>query len=274
VTPSADIGLAGNRSKYLGGIALGILAAYLVATAISVAYRESEMLNVALTLVLPPLALLSVYRGSEKCFVFCAASLLLAALCFSASPAVGVPRVGPGLVLMTIGSMATPVIVDLLVIDMGRRIHVGPLLVRTAQVAFLIALIPLASWKLVTAHEKIKVEDGRLVGELATHLWAEGNTLVVDPVDRKTADRALRRLAIRTRDKTYPLSDADLESVRETRTVRKTTNAHGSEATTQITREQEDRLRLILKLQGTGIPDEVVLFSHRGPMPIAEAKVW
>ena len=62
--------------------------------------------------------------------------------------------------------------------------------------------------------------------------------------------------------------------MRETRTVRKTTNAHGDQATTQITHEQEDRLRLILRLQGTGIPDEVVLFSHRGPMQIAESKVW
>ncbi|HSD11716.1 MAG TPA: hypothetical protein VLF14_12055, partial [Candidatus Binatia bacterium] len=264
---AADIGLAGNRNKRLGGIALGILTAYLVATALGVAYRESAMLDVLLSLAFPPLALLFVYQGSEKRFVFCVASLFLAGLCFNASPALGVPRAGFSLVFMTIGSMAAPLVVDLLVIDMGRQIHVGPLLARTAQVAFLVTLIPLAGWKLVKAHETILKEDGRLVGELATHLWAEGNTLVVDPVDRKTADRALRRLAIRTKDKTYPLSDADLESVRETHTVRKTTNAHGTEATTQITREQEDRLRLILKLQGTGIPDEVVLFSHRGPLP-------
>ena len=98
--------------------------------------------------------------------------------------------------------------------------------------------------------------------------------LVVDKLDRKTGDRALRRLAIRTKDKVYPLADADVESVSETRTVRKTTNnARGSEAT-EITRQQEDRMRLILKLQGTGIPEEVVLFSHRGPVMIAEAKVW
>jgi len=273
VASGAEIGLAGNRNKRLGGIALGMLTAYLVATALGGAYRESEMLDVLLSLILPPLVLFFVYQGSEKRFVFCVASLLLAGLCFNVSPALGIPRAGLSLVLMTIGSMAAPLIVDLLVIDMGRQIHVGPLLARMAQVAFLLALIPLASWKLVRAHETILKEDGRLVGELASHVWAEGNTLVVDPLDRKTADRALRRLAIRTRDKTYPLSDADVESVRETRTVRKTTNAHGTEAT-EVTHEQEDRLRLILKLQGTGIPDEVVLFSHRGPMQIAESKVW
>jgi len=274
VVPDAEIGRADKRNKRFGGIALGIVTAYLVATALAAAYRESEVLDVLLSLILPPLVLFFVYRGSEKRFVFCVASLFLAGLCYDASPALGIPRAGLSLVLMTIGSTAAPLLVDLLVVDMGRQIHVGPLLPRMAQVAFLVTLIPLAGWKLMRAHETILKEDGRLVGELATRLWAEGNTLVVDPLDRKTADRALRRLAIRTKDKTYQLSDADLESVRETRTVRKTTNAHGNEATTQITREQEDRVRLILKLQGTGIPDEVVLFSHRGPLPIAEAKVW
>jgi hypothetical protein len=174
---------------------------------------------------------------------------------------------------MTIAVTAAPLVVDLVVVDMGQQIHVAPTLARMAQFAFLIALLPLAGLKLVSAHQAIVEEDGRLVGELAGHLWAEGNTLVVDPLNRKTADQALRRLAIRTKEKTYSLSDADVESVRETRTVRKITNARGGEAT-EVTREQEDRLRLILKLQGTGIPDEVVLFSHRGPMPIAEAKVW
>jgi len=56
-------------------------------------------------------------------------------------------------------------------------------------------------------------------------------------------------------------------------TVRRTTNARGNVAT-ETTREQEDRLRLILKLQGTGIPDQVVLFSHRGPVEIAQTTVW
>ena len=274
VVSGTETSSLGSRGKRLGYVVFGVVTAYLVATAAGAGYRESEMLDVLLSLTLPPLVLLFVYQGSEKQFVFCVASLFLAALCYDASPALGVSRAGLSLVLMTIGSMAAPLVVDLLVIDMGRQIHVAPLPARIAQVAFLVALIPLAGWKLMRAHETIVKEDSRLVGELATRLWAEGNTLVVDPLDRKTADRALRRLAIRTKDKTYQLSDADLESVRETRTVRKTTNPHSGQATTQITREQEDRLRLILKLQGTGIPDEVVLFSHRGPLPIAEAKVW
>ena len=255
------------------GITLGLVASYVVATALGGGYRESAILDVLVSLALPPLVLFFVYQGSEKRFVFCVASLLIAGLCFDLSPTLGIPRAGLSLVLMTLGSMAVPLIVDLLAIDMGRRIRVAPPLAKMAQVAFLIALLPLARWKLLSAHHTILKEDERLAWELAGHITAQGNSLVFDKLDAKTADRALRRMAIRTPNRTYPLSDADVESVRETRTVRTTTNAHGTEAT-EVSREQEDRLRLILKLQGTALPDEVVVFSHRGPLPIAEAKVW
>jgi hypothetical protein len=259
--------------KSVAGIALGVVTAYVAAVALAGAYQESEIVHVLALLVLPPVVLFSIYGGSEKRFVFCVSSLLLAGLFFDLSPAIGVSRAGLSLVLMTIAATAVPLAIDLVVVDMGRQIHVGPTLARMAQLAFVIALVPLAGVKLFNAHQAILAEDTKLVGELAGHLWAEGDTLVVDPLDRKTADRAVRRLAIRTKEKTYSLSDADLESVRETRTVRRTTKARGNEAT-ETTREQEDRLRLILKLQGTGIPDQVVLFSHRGPVEIAQTKVW
>ena len=258
--------------KPLSGVTFGIVAAYVVAVALGGAFRESEMLDVLVSLALPPTVLYLVYQGSEKRFVFCVASLLVSGLCFVASPVLGIPRVGLSLVLMTIASMAVPVVVDLLAVDMGRQIHVARSLGHMAQIAFLLALFPLVGWKLWSAHATALNEDRTLVGELAAHLTAQGNSLVVDRLDAKTGDRALRRLSIRTNDKTYPLSDAAVESVRETRTVRKTTHAGGSEAT-EVTREQEERLRLILKLQGTGIPEDVVLFSHRGPLTIFEAKV-
>jgi len=264
-----------ERGKRLAGVVLGVVTAYLVAKALAGGYRESEMVDVLVSLILPPLVLFFVYQGSEKRFVFCVAALLLAALCFDAGPALGIPRAGLSLVLITIGSMAAPLVVDLLVVDMGRQIHIARPLGQMAQVAFLLAVFPLAYAALMRADATIRREDQRLVGQLVAQIWVtkDGDTLVVDRLDGKMRDRALRRLAIRTKDKIYPLSDADVESVRETHTVRKTTNARGTEAT-EITREQEERLRLILKLQGTGIPDEVALVSRRGPLTIAEAKLW
>jgi len=253
-------------------LSFGVVTAYVVAAALGGAFRDSEIGDVLVSLVLPPTVLYLVYRGSQKRFVYCVASLLASGLCFGLSPSLGIPRAGLSLVLMVIGSTAIPVFVDLMAVDMGRQIHVAQPLGHLAQIAFLLALFPLVGWELWRAHETALREDRRLVGELAAHLTAEGDSLVVDKLDAKTGDRAVRRLAIRTKDKTYPLSDAALESVRETRTVRKTTHAGGTEAT-QVTREQEERLRLILKLQGTGIPEDVVLFSRRGPLTIYEAKV-
>ncbi len=263
---------SGIYGKALSGVSFGVVTAYVVAVALGGAFRESEMLVVLVSLALPPTVLYLVYRGSEKRFIYCVGALLASGLCFGISPALGISRAGLSLVLITIGSMAIPVLVDLFAIDMGRQIHVARPLGRTAQIAFLLALFPLVGWELWRAHATALREDRRLVGELAAHLSAEGNSLVVDKLDAKTGDQALRRLAIRTNDKTYPLSDAALESVRETHTVRKTTHAGGTEAT-EVTREREERLRLILKLQGTGIPEDVVLFSRRGPLTIYEAKV-
>lgn len=264
------VGIRSGKSAL--GFGFGIVAAYVVAMALAGAYREGEILDVLTSLALPPIVLFVVYRGSEKRFVFCVTSLLISGALFDLGPSLGISRAGLSLVLMTIGSMAAPLFVDLLVIDMGGQIHVAKSVASMAQVAFVLAFFPLAGWKLLHAHETILKEDRSLVGELAAHISAEGNALVVDKLDAKTSDRALRRLAIRMKDRTYPLSDADVESVRETRTVRRVTNGHGTEQT-QVTREQEDRLRLILQLQGTGIPDDVVLFSHRGPLTIFEAKV-
>ncbi len=250
-----------------------MLSAYVVAVALAGAYRESEMLGVLISLALPPLVLFFVYHGSEKRFVFCVTSLLISGLFFDLSPALGVPRAGLGLVFMTIAAMAAPVMLDLSFIDMGRQIHVGRSFAHMAQLAFLLALFPLAAWKLVGAHQTIVKEDRKLVAQLAAHMTGHGNALVVDSIDAKTRDRAQRRLAVRTQDKTYPLSDADVEQLREEKTWRKKVTDRRGGTAAEVTREQEEWMRLILKLQGTAIPDEVVLYSHRGPLTIYEAKV-
>jgi len=144
---------------------LGVLSAHVMAAALAGAYRESAILNVLVSLVVPPLVLFFVYRGSAKRYVFCAASLLISGMLFDLSPAFGVPRAGLRLVLMTVGAIGALLIVDLLVVDMGRQIHVTRQLARTAQIGFLLALFPLAGWKLLNAHATILKEDQRLVGE-------------------------------------------------------------------------------------------------------------
>ncbi len=260
-------------SKSWMGMGFGALVAYVVAVAIAGAYREGEILDVLVALALPPIALSFVYKGSEKRAIFCLGSTLIAAAVFDVGPAIGISRAGLTLFLVTIGAMATPVFLDLILVDLGRQFRVDAPVARLSQVAFLLALLPLSGWTLTGAHETILREDRKLIGELASRITPEGNALILDRLDAKMRDRAQRRLAIRTNNKTYQLSDADMESVREERTVRRETNRAGSAQGTQVTKEQEERLRLILKLQGTGIPDDVVIFSHRGPLTIYEVKV-
>ena len=262
-----------TSSKTLLGLAFGAVVAYVVAVAAAGAYREGEILDVLATLALPPFALSFVYKGSEKRAIFCLGSLLIAAALFDVSPALRISRTGLTLFLLTIGAIATPVFLDLILVDMGRQFRVDSPAVRLAQLAFMLALLPFSGWTLMGAHETILKEDQKLIGELASRITPEGNALVLDRLDPKMRDRAQRRLAIRTNNKTYQLSDADTESVREERTVRRETNTRGGSQGTQITKEQEERLRLILKLQGMGIPDDVVIFSHRGPLTIYEVKV-
>ena len=171
--------------KSAAGIALGAVAAYLVAVGVAGAYHESEILAVLALFVLPPAVLFSIYRGSEKRFVFTVSSLVLAGIFFDLAPAIGISRAGLSLILMMIAASAIPLAVDLLVVDMGRQIHVGPTLARMAQLAFVLAVLPLAGVKLFHAHQEIVAEDEMLVAKLAGHLWAEGDSLVVDPLDRK-----------------------------------------------------------------------------------------
>jgi hypothetical protein len=256
-----------------GASLFGAVVASAVAVALAGGYREGEILIVLLSLTIPPLLLSLVYAGSEKRAVFCLGSLLIAALLFDLGPLLGLPRSGVYLVLPAVIAMAIPVTTDLLLIDMGTRLRVERRLARTVQLAFLLAVVPISFWSLVDAHHQVVSEDEKLDGELAARITPVGGALVVDRLDPKLRDRAQRRLAIRTRDKTYQLSDADVESVREERTVRRETALRGGTPGTQVTREQEERMRLILKLQGTGVPDDVVLFSHRGPLTIYEVKV-
>ena len=69
------------------------------------------------------------------------------------------------------------------------------------------------------------------------------------------------------------LSDAEFQKETREYTVRQDTDNRGVRKSDVLTREAEERMRVILKLQGTEVPDDVVVFSHRGPMTIIEKKV-
>jgi len=148
----------------------------------------------------------------------------------------------------------------------NRRLGFGTL------VSFMTLVLPLTAFMLSQAHQRARSEDEDLLQEVAQKIRREQGTLVVSELDPSKRTRLANRIAIRSGDRTYRLSDADFEKEVREYTVRKDTDRRGVR-TSDVSREAEERMRVILKLQGTELPNDVVLFSHRGPMTIVEKKV-
>ncbi|MGH7804461.1 MAG: hypothetical protein ACREQJ_08935 [Candidatus Binatia bacterium] len=256
--------------KILVSAVVGGLTAYLVALTLGTAYREGELLEALIPLVLVPAAMFVLYEGTKKRTISCLAGLLLTAGILEATNELGFAWSGVIIVLSSAAAVALPLAVDLVSIDLGKRIRLDRPVATVMATVFAIALLPLSGWRLVTAHQRIVEEDGKLVDELASRIWPWKDSLIVYGLDPKLSARAQKRVSIRADGKTYQLADAELESVVEEKIVRTRTRRRGPE---KIDKQQEERMRLILKLQGTGIPDDVVVYSRRGPLTISEAKV-
>lgn len=263
----------GKSLQSILSVTLGLAAASAVAIALASAFREGDLIEAMIPLVLAPVAMLILYEGTAKRVVFAVVSVLIAAGLLEAAEQLEFGTDAVGLVLISVAAVLIPLVVDLVSIDLGQQIRIDRQAINASGVAFLVLVLPLSSWSLLSAHSTVVREDAQLIGELASRIAPEGDTLVVSRLDPKMRARAQRRVAIRSNGKTYELSDADVESVVEERTVRKQRRSRGSATAESVSKEQEERMRLILNLQGTGIPEDVVVFSRRGPLTIFEAKV-
>lgn len=108
---------------------------------------------------------------------------------------------------------------------------------------------------------------------MAQKIRREDGSLVLNEVDPRKQTMLENRVAIRSGDQTYRLADAEFQKETREYTVRHDTEHQGVRTSDVVTREAEERMRVILKLQGTEPPADVVVFSHRGPMTIVEKKV-
>jgi hypothetical protein len=262
-----------NSLKILVAVALGGVTAYLVSLTVGTAYREGELLEALIPLVFVPSVMFVLYEGTEKRTVACLSALLVTAALLQGATTLGVPWDGVSLVLASVAAVALPLGVDLVSIDLGKRIRLDRPITTVMAVAFAVALLPFSGWTLRSAHQTILEEDKELVTELASRIYPWEDWLIVENLSPKLRERAQRRVAIRTSGKSYDLSDAAVESVVEERTVRKQTKQRGVAKSEKVDKKQEERMRLILKLQGTAIPDDVVVYSRRGPLTISEAKL-
>ena len=256
--------------KILVSAVLGGLTAFLVALVLGTAYREGELAAAVIPLVLVPTLMFVLYEGTARRTTSCLFGVLLTAGILATTNELGLPWNGVLLVLASAAAVALPLVVDLVTVDLGKHIRLDRPVATVMATAFAIALVPLSGWRLMNAHHTIVEEDAQLVDTVASRIWPWEDSLIVYGLDPKLSERAQQRVSIRANGKTYPLADAEVESVVEEKIVRTRMRRRGPE---KVDKKQEERMRLILKLQGTGIPDDVVVYSRRGPLTISEAKV-
>jgi hypothetical protein len=255
------------------GLVFGALAAVSLALAGGVIYREGDNVGSVVALIGASSALAIIYDESPKRWVLAlyAASLVSAFIVLSDRFRGGID--GTMVLATAVVAVALPIGFDLVLSDLGRHLRVNNRLGLGTVVSFATLVLPLTALMLAQAHQRALSEDEDLLQEVAQKLRRESGSLVVSEVDPRKRAMIENRVAIRTKDQTYRLSDAEFQNEVREYTVRQNTERGGVRKSDLLTREAEERMRIILKLQGTEIPDDIVLVSHRGPMTLVEKKV-
>lgn len=258
-------------AKMLWGVAAGVLIAMSVSWFAGMVYREGSVLAPSVALLLAAAIPFVLYEEPAKRMVSALlASALLSGLSLLAF-SLGGQATGPTVFGLSVVAVAVPVGVDLILQDFGKRLTVSPPFSRGVAVAFISVLLPLGGWIIAREHFTAVAEDDVLIRTVAQNVSPQGDTIVFDLVDPRQKDKLKNLVSVRTNEKTYRLSDAEIESVVEERTVRRENRKQGQPEV--VSREQAERMRIILKLQGAAVPDDIVLFSQRGPVTVSELKI-
>lgn len=257
--------------KVLWSTIIGGLIAFSVAWFAGAVYREGSFLVPFVALMVATSLPFALYEESTKRI---AGALFTAALVSMFSLLIlqfGGQISGPTLFGLSLVSVAIPIGVNLIAQDFGTRLTVSPVFSRGAATVFLAAVLPLSASMIAHEHYAAVAEDDALIRTVAQNVSPQGDTIVFDQVDPRQKDKLKKLVSVRTNAKTYRLSDAEIESVVEERTVRREGSKQQQVAV--VSREQAERMRIILKLQGAPVPEDIVVFSQRGPVTVSEIKV-
>src|SRR5262249_35135994 len=252
------------------GVVLGAATAVSLALAGAAIYGEGDSVGPVLALIGAAGSLALIYDESPKRWVLALYAALIVSTFIVLSNELCGDIDGAMVVAVAVVAVALPIGFDLVLSDLGRHLEVNRRLGRGTVVSFITLVLPLTALMLAQAHQRALSEDEDLLQEVAQKIRREQDTIVVSELDPAKRTRLQNRIAIRSGDQTYRLSDAEFEKEVREYTVRKDTEKKGVKTTSDVSREAEERMRVILKLQGTELPNDVVLFSHRGPMTIVE----
>lgn len=255
------------------GVALGAATAISLALAGGVVYGEGDSAGPLLAILGAAGSLALIYDESPKRWVLALYAALIVSSFLVLSNHLRGDIDGAMVLAVAVVAVALPIGSDLVLSDLGRHLEVNRRLGLGTLASFLTLVLPLTALMLTQAHQKARTEDEDLLQEVAQKIRRESDTIVVTELDPSKRTRLQNRVAIRSGNQTYRLSDAEFEKEVREYTVRKDTERRGVKTATDVSREAEERMRVILKLQGTEAPNDVVLFSHRGPMTIVEKKV-
>lgn len=261
---------------HIGTFTVGLLFGASTAVALALAggmiYTEGK-LGCVLALVGASAALACIYDESPKRWVLALYAALLVSTFIVVSDRLRGGVDGTMVLAVAVVAVALPIGFDLVLSDLGRHLRVNTRLGLGTAVSFATLILPLTALVLAQAHQRALTEDEDLLQEIAQKLRREPGSIVLAEFDPRKRSMLENRVAIRTSEKTYALSDAEFQKETREYTVRKETDKRGVLKGDVLTREAEERMRVILKLQGTDAPDDVVVFSHRGPMTLIERKV-
>jgi hypothetical protein len=255
-------------TRPLAGLAIGAAIAVGVAWFAGAVYREGNLFAPLVTLVLAMSAPFLLYQDLPKRLTY---ALLTAAfltlLSFLTLAIGGQPS---GLTVFGLGLTAVAILVglDLVLQDFGSRLTFSPVFSYSAAAVFFLIAIPLSTRLVVREHRLAVEEDEALIRTVAQNVHPQGNTIVFEQISPVQKEKLKKLVSVRSKGKTYNLADAEVESVVEERTVRRQNRQQQKPAV--VSRAQEERMRLILSLQGTPLPSDITLFSRRGPITTSE----
>ena len=118
---------------------------------------------------------------------------------------------GAMVLAVAVVAVALPIGFDLVLSDLGRHLEVNRRLGLGTLVSFVTLVLPLTALMLTQAHQQARTEDEDLLQEVAQKIRREQGTLVVNELDPSKRTRLQNRIAIRSGDQTYRLSDAEFE---------------------------------------------------------------
>jgi hypothetical protein len=258
-------------TRILVGPATGAAVAVGVSWFAGTAYREGDLLAPLAALALAMAAPFLLYEEPAKRVTFALLTSALLSVLSLLAISLGGQASGPTVFGLSIVAIAVPVGADLIMQDFGTRLRVSPFFSYGAAVMFLVAALPLSARLIVYEHQIAVEEDDALIRTVAQNVRPQGNTIVFDQISPQQKEKLKKLVSVRTKEKTYSLSDAEVESVVEERTVRRESRKQPQSAV--VSREQAERMRMILSLQGAPVPNDITLFSRRGPITTSELTV-